>query len=214
MAEAVPTPRIESSRVAVLRHALRLEALTIAWNVIEAAIAITAGILAGSVALVGFGLDSMIETVAAAALYWRLRAELTGSDGPDLERMERRALQVVGFTFLVLAAYILYEAASTLWLREAPEPSRVGIALATLSLIIMPILALAKLRAGRKLESRALIADSKETFVCSYLSFALLLGLGANAIFGVWWADPIAALLMLPWVVKEGLESLEGDCDD
>ena len=128
--------------------------------------------------------------------------------------MERRALQVVGVTFLALAAYILYEAGSTLWLREASEPSPVGIALATLSLIVMPILALAKLRAGRRLESRALIADSKETFVCSYLSFALLLGLGANALYGAWWADPVAALLMLPWVVKEGLEALEGDCDD
>ncbi len=209
MAEAVLAPRI-----GLLRHALRLEALTIAWNVLEAAIAITAGILAGSIALVGFGLDSVIETVAAVALYWRLRAELTGTDGPELERMERRALQVVGFTFLVLAAYILYEAGSTLWFREAPEPSPVGLVLASLSLIIMPLLAFAKLRAGRRLESRALIADSKETFVCSYLSFALLLGLGANAAFGAWWADPVAALLMLPWVVKEGLEAIRGDCDD
>ena len=209
MAEAVLAPRI-----GLLRHALRLEALTIAWNVLEAAIAITAGILAGSIALVGFGLDSVIETVAAVALYWRLRAELTGTDGPDLEKMERRALQVVGATFLVLAAYILYEAGSTLWFREAPEPSPVGLVLASLSLIIMPLLAFAKLRAGRRLESRALIADSKETFVCSYLSFALLLGLGANAAFGAWWADPVAALLMLPWVVKEGLEAIRGDCDD
>lgn len=209
MAEAVLAPRI-----GLLRHALRLEALTIAWNVLEAAIAITAGILAGSIALVGFGLDSVIETVAAVALYWRLRAELTGTDGPELERVERRALQVVGFTFLVLAAYILYEAGSTLWFREAPEPSPVGLVLASLSLIIMPLLAFAKLRAGRRLESRALIADSKETFVCSYLSFALLLGLGANAAFGAWWADPVAALLMLPWVVKEGLEAIRGDCDD
>ena len=209
MAEAVLAPRI-----GLLRHALRLEALTIAWNVLEAAIAITAGILAGSIALVGFGLDSVIETVAAVALYWRLRAELNGTDGPELERMERRALQVVGFTFLVLAAYILYEAGSTLWFREAPEPSPVGLVLASLSLIIMPLLAFAKLRAGRRLESRALIADSKETFVCSYLSFALLLGLGANAAFGAWWADPVAALLMLPWVVKEGLEAIRGDCDD
>lgn len=209
MAEAILAPR-----TSLIRHALRLEALTIAWNVLEATIAITAGIFAGSIALVGFGLDSVIETVAAMALYWRLRAELTGSEGPEVERMERRALQVVGVTFLALAAYILYEAGSALWLREASEPSPVGITLATLSLIVMPILALAKLRAGRRLESRALIADSKETFVCSYLSFALLLGLGANALYGAWWADPVAALLMLPWVVKEGLEALEGDCDD
>ena len=209
MAEAALAPRAD-----LLRHGLRLEALTIAWNVVEAAVAITAGTLAGSIALVGFGLDSVIETVAAIALYWRLRAELTESDGPAVERMERRVVQVVGVTFLVLAAYILYEAGSTLWFRDAPEPSAVGIGLATLSLIIMPILALAKLRAGRRLESRALIADSKETFVCSYLSFALLLGLGSNALYGAWWTDPVAALLMVPWVVKEGLEALEAHCDD
>jgi divalent metal cation (Fe/Co/Zn/Cd) transporter len=201
-------------RTGLLRHALRLEAVTIAWNVLEAVIAIGAGILAGSIALVGFGLDSVIETVAAAALYWRLRAELLGSDGPALQRQERRALRIVGFTFLALAAYILYEASSTLWSREAPEPSPAGIALAALSLVVMPILGLAKLRTGRRLESRALVADSKETFLCSYLSFALLLGLGANAVYGAWWADPVAALLMLPWVVQEGLEALEGDCDD
>jgi divalent metal cation (Fe/Co/Zn/Cd) transporter len=200
-------------RIRLLRHALRLEALTISWNVLEAAIAIIAGAIAGSIALVGFGLDSVIETIAAATLYWRLRSELTGSDGPSLEQRERRALQVVGVTFLALAAYILYEAGGTLWFRETPEPSRVGIALAGLSLVVMPMLAFAKLRTGRRLQSRALIADSKETFVCSYLSFALLLGLGANAMYGAWWADPVAALLMLPWVVKEGLEALERDCD-
>ena len=209
MAESIVEPRS-----GLLRHAIRLEILTIVWNVLEAAIAITAGVLAGSIALVGFGLDSMIETIAAGALYWRLRVELNGGDGEEVERIERRALHVVGVTFLALAAYVLFEAGSTLWFREIPEASPVGIVLASLSLIIMPALAFAKLRAGRRLGSRALIADSKETFVCSYLSFALLLGLGANALYGAWWADPVAALLMLPWVVKEGLEALEGDCDD
>jgi len=198
----------------LVAHALRLEALTIAWNVLEAFIAISAGVLAGSIALVGFGLDSVIETIAASALYHRLSAEKRGASSEDIERYEHRALRIVGVTFLALAAYILFEAGSTLWAREAPEPSTVGMVLATLSLIVMPMLAMAKLRAGRKLESRALIGDAKETFVCSYLSLALLFGLGANALFGAWWADPVAALLMLPWVIKEGFEALGDDCDD
>lgn len=203
-----------SSRMALLRRGLRLEALTIAWNVVEAVVAIGAGWLAGSVALVGFGFDSTIETIAAAALYVRLRAEMRGASEAEAEAHEARALRVVGVTFLVLTAYIVYEAGSTLWFREPPEVSQVGIGLAALSLVVMPFLALAKLRVGRKLESRALIADSKETFVCSYLSLALLLGLGANALLGAWWADPMAALAMLPWVVKEGFEALTGDDDD
>ncbi len=203
-----------ATRPDLLRHALRLEALTIGWNVLEAIIAVSAGLIAGSVALVGFGLDSTIETIAAAALYVRLRAETQGASEEEAEVHEARALRVVGITFLVLAAYIVYEAGSTLWFREPPEVSQVGIGLAALSLLIMPFLAFAKLRAGQKLESRALIADSKETFVCSYLSLALLIGLGANALFGAWWADPFAALAMLPWVVKEGLEALTGDDDD
>ncbi len=209
MSEAILQPRLS-----LLRHALRLEALTIVWNVLEAVIAVSAGLLAGSVALVSFGLDSIIETVAAAALYRRLNAELGGIAQCEIERQERLALRIVGFTFLALAAYIIYEAGSTLWFRNAPEPSAVGIGLATLSLVIMPVLAFAKLRAGRNLNSKALIADSKETFVCAYLSLALLVGLAANMLFGVWWADPVAALLMLPWVVKEGLEAMTGECDD
>jgi len=198
----------------LVARALRLEALTIGWNVLEAVIAISAGVLAGSIALVGFGLDSVIETIAASALYHRLSAEKRGASSEDIERYEHRALRIVGVTFLALAAYILYEAGSTLWSQEPPAPSTTGLVLATMSLIVMPILAFAKLRAGQKLESRALIGDAKETFVCSYLSLALLLGLGANALLDWWWADPVAALLMLPWVAKEGVEALGGDCDD
>ena len=209
MADAVVAPR-----QGLLHRALWLEALTIAWNVVESVVAVSAGYIAGSPALVGFGLDSVIETIAASALYRRLRAELRGTTGEKIEDQERLALRIVGVTFLLLAAYIVYEAGTTLWNREAPDESAIGIALATLSLIVMPALAFAKLRAGQKLESRALIADSKETFVCSYLSLALLLGLGANALFGVWWADPVAALLMLPWVAKEGLEAFGDDGDD
>lgn len=198
-----------SERTKLLKRGLRLEALTISWNVVEAVVAIGAGWLAGSVALVGFGLDSTIETIAASALYIRLRAEMKGASEEEAEAHEVRALRIVGITFFALALYILYEAGSTLWLQEAPEASPIGIGLATLSLLVMPFLAWAKLRTGQALESRALIADAKETIACSYLSLTLLVGLGTNALLGWWWADPVAALLMLPWVLREGWEALE-----
>lgn len=197
-----------SQRTHLLGRAIRLESLTIAWNLIEAAVAIGAGWLAGSVALVGFGLDSIIETVAASALYIRFRAEIHGASKEAAEAHEARALRIVGITFLALALYILFEAGSSLWLRDAPDRSRVGIALAAVSLAVMPLLAWAKHRTGRALGSRALIADAKETLACSYLSLALLLGLGAHSLFGWWWADPVAALAMLPWLVREGREAL------
>lgn len=198
-----------TSRTTLLRRGLRLEALTISWNVVEAGVAIGAGVIAGSVALVGFGLDSTIETIAATALYVRLRAEMKGASEEEAEAHEVRALRIVGITFFALALYIVYEAGSTLWLQEAPEASPIGIGLAILSLLVMPLLAWAKLRTGQALESRALIADAKETIACSYLSFTLLVGLGANALLGWWWADPVAALAMLPWVIREGREALE-----
>lgn len=196
-------------RVTLLRRGLRLEALTITWNVIEAVVAIGTGWIASSVALVGFGLDSSIETLAAAALYIRLRAELRGATEEEAEAHEARALRIVAITFFALSAYIVFEAGSTLWLHEPPDASRVGMALAALSLAVMPFLAWAKHRTGLALESRALIADAKETIACTYLSFTLLLGLGANALFGVWWADPVAALAMLPWILREGREAWE-----
>lgn len=199
----------QQPRAPLLRRAIRLEVLTIAWNVIEAAVAIGAGWLAGSVALVGFGLDSIIETVAASAVYRRFRAEMKGASEEEAEAHEGRALRIVGITFFVLALYILYEAGSTLWLREPPDRSPIGIALAALSLAVMPLLAWAKYRTGRALQSRALIADAKETIACSYLSLTLLLGLGANVLLGWWWADPVAALAMIPWVAREGREALE-----
>ena len=196
------------TRSLLLKRALWLERLTIVWNVAEAVIAVGAGLLAGSIALVGFGLDSVIETIAAAALYRRLRAEQSGATEEEAEAHERRALWIVGVTFFLLSAYIVFEVASTLWTKEPPEVSRVGIILAAISLVVMPALAIAKHRAGKALESRALVADAKETFVCSYLSLTLLAGLGLNALFGWWWADPVAALTMLPLVIREGWEAL------
>lgn len=202
--EAVPP------RERLLRRGLLLEAFTIGWNSLEAVVAIWAGLAAGSIALIGFGLDSVIEVAAGRILYWRLRVELEAGAGGASETAERRALYAIGVTFFLLGGYILYEAGKKLYAGERPEASPVGLALALLSLIVMPVLAMAKRRVGRALESRALVADAAETAVCSYLSFALVLGLGLNAWVGWWWADPVAALLMLPFVIREGLEALEG----
>lgn len=197
-------------RESLLRRGLNLERLTVGWNAVEAVVAIVAGYMAGSVALVGFGLDSVIESISGVALYRRLASELRDSGGTEqTEARERRALYFVAASFFLIAAYVLYEAASTLWERRVPEHSTVGIVLAVVSLLVMPLLGWGKLRTARALNSRALEADSKETFVCAYLSFALLLGLALNSLLGWWWADPAAALAMLPLIVHEGNEALE-----
>ena len=189
------------------RRGLLLEYLTIAWNTVEAAVAIGAGWAAGSIALVGFGFDSVIELAAGLVLVWRLRKHGLCSEEEETAA-ERRALLLVGISFFLLAAYILFEAGEILWRREAPRESLVGIVLACLSLAVMPVLGLAKSRVGKALGSRALVADSMETLVCAWLSFALLLGLGLNALAGWWWADPAAALAMLPLVLREGWEGV------
>lgn len=185
--------------------------LTIAWNVIEALIAVSAGLIAGSVALVGFGLDSSIEVIAAGILLWRLG--ITDED-ERVERRERLAHLVVGVTFMVLAAYILGEVGFVLATGKEPESSTAGIILALLSLAVMPALGLLKRWNAKGLGSSALIAESTETLVCSYLSLTLFIGLGANALFGWWWADVAAALAMLPLMVREGLEGIRGEEDD
>ncbi len=197
------------SRQRLLDRGVRLEVVTIGWNVVEALVAIAAGAAAGSIALVGFGLDSVIESISGVALYRRLTLERSGATAAENEAGERRALWFVGVSFLLIAGYVLYESAQTLIRRSAPESSTVGIVLAAISLVVMPVLGWAKRQTGRALQSRALIADATETFVCAYLSFALLLGLGLNAALGWWWADPVAALLMLPLIIHEGKEAIE-----
>jgi len=193
------------------RIALNLVAWTLLYNVIEAVIALVSGGEAASVALVGFGLDSLIETAAAAVLLWHLSVERGGADPERVARAEHRVHRFIGGTFLALTAYVLAQSGWTLWRAEEPSETKVGIALATLSLIIMPAVSLAKLRAAREVGSAALRAEAKETLACSYLSLTLLLGLGANALLGWWWADPVAALLMCPWLIREGLEGLRGE---
>ena len=192
----------------IVRHALWLEIATVAWNVIEAIVAITAGILAGSIALVGFGLDSVIEVIAASILIWRLRCEINCAHRTHV-REERIALRVVGGTFFLLAIYIAFEAGAMLFSQESPKASGIGIGLAVCSGLLMPFLGLRKRRVAKQLESKALAADAMETLVCAYLSMTLLVGLGLNALFGWWWADPIAALLMLPLILHEGYDAFQ-----
>lgn len=184
---------------------------TVAYNAVEGIVAISAGFLAGSIALVGFGLDSFIELAAAGALLWRLRVEAGGAEPEEVERTEERVHRFIGGTFMALALYVTAQAAWILWKGAIPQESLLGIVLAVVSLILMPIVAWGKLRAARELGSASLRAEAKETLACSYLSFTLLLGLVANAAFGWWWADPAAALLMVPWLIVEGREGLEGE---
>ena len=201
------TMSIESARAASVRRGRLLEYLTIGWNSLEGLIAIGSGLLAGSIALVGFGVDSFIEVSSGAALLWRLHL-----DSPERrERAEQVALKVVGVSFLALAAYVAFDGVKSLVYREAPEASYVGIALATLSLAVMPLLARAKRRVAAQLGSRALAADSRQTDICAYLSAILLGGLLLNAAFGWWWADPLVALVMVPIIIREGVEALRGE---
>ncbi|HEV3504232.1 MAG TPA: cation transporter [Actinomycetes bacterium] len=190
------------------RRALWLEYFTVGWNVIEGVVAIGAGIIAGSVALVGFGVDSSIEVISALGLLWRLRKAGPDASVAEESGAERRALYIVAATFFLLTAYIAFEAGTALLGREEPDRSTVGLVLSVLSLVIMPALAWWKQRTGREMGSRALVADSVETWVCSYLSLALLAGVGLYALFGWWWADPVGALAMLPVILWQGWETL------
>ena len=199
-------------RSALVRRGLLLNYLTIAYNAMEAVVSIAAGLVAGSVALVGFGVDSAIELTASGAAQWRLRV-----DHHEERRIhaERRTRQIIGTCFLVLAMYIAIEAASSLWQREAPDRSLVGLGILTLSLIVMPWLARRKRSVARALSSRALQADAMQTSLCAYLSAIALAGVGLNALLGWWWADPTAALAMTPIIVREGAIGLRGEkkCD-
>ena len=199
-------------RTAAVRHGRRLEYFTIGWNTLEGLVAVIAGAVAGSVSLVGFGIDSIIEVTSGSVLLWRMSVD---ADVHSRESNERRALQIVGACFLCLAVYITYESATDLWSKRAPEHSIPGILLACVSLVVMPLLSRAKRRVGQALGSAAMHADAKQTEFCTYLSAILLAGLLLNAIFGLWWADPVAGLIMVPIITKEGIEGLQGKaCND
>lgn len=211
MTEATQT----GPRLALLRRGLVLEYLTVGWNIAEGLIAIGAGVVARSPALIGFGVDSFVESVSGGALIWRLRSEINGSDDEEaIERIEHRAERFVGVAFLLLAAYVAFEAIRALIGEEAPDASPVGIALTAVSIAVMLWLARAKRETGEALGSRALIADSKQTYACWYLSVVALAGLALNALFGFWWADPVAALGIVVLLVREGIEAVRGEEDD
>jgi divalent metal cation (Fe/Co/Zn/Cd) transporter len=214
MTSAAPhaVPLTGGERESLVRRGLRLNYATIAYNLVEALVSIVAGLVAGSVALVGFGFDSAIELTAAAAAQWRLRADL---DAERRERVESITVRVIGWSFLALAAYVVYDGARTLWLRARPERSVAGTTILVLSVIVMPLLARAKRRVARGLTSRALEADARQTSLCAYLSVIALAGVALNAAMGWWWADPAAALAMVPIIAKEGLDGIRGEsCDD
>ena len=194
-------------RIAAARRGRILEYFTIAWNSLEGVVAVIAGVIAGSISLVGFGIDSFIEVTSGAALLWRMSVD---ADVQRRERNERIALRIVGLCFIALAVYIGYESIGDLVRRQAPEHSIPGIVLACVSLLVMPLLSRAKRKVGTALESAAMHADAKQTDFCIYLSAILLGGLLLNALFGLWWADPVSALVMTPIIAKEGIEGVRG----
>jgi divalent metal cation (Fe/Co/Zn/Cd) transporter len=198
-------------RASLARRGRNLEYFTIAWNVLEGLVAVIAGTMAGSISLVGFGIDSFIEVTSGAALLWRMSVDA------DLERRatnERIALRIVSLCFLALAVYVAYESLGDLIRQKAPQNSIAGIVLACVSLVVMPLLSRAKRKVGRALGSAAMQAGARQTDFCVYLSAILLSGLVLNALFGLWWADPAAALIMTPIIANEGLEGLRGKACD
>ncbi len=206
----VPTVLGRADRV---QRAIRLEYFTIIYNVTEGLVSVVLGGIASSVALIGFGLDSFVESFSGLVVLWRFRSEARGKS--EYAALESRSLRYVGWSFFLLSGYIVVESIRKLWLQQQPEPSPLGILLAVLSLIVMPVLARKKYRTGKALDSLAMVGDSKQTLACSLLSVALLVGLSLNAAFDWWWADPIAGLAMVPWLLKEGYEALGGKacCD-
>ncbi len=199
-------------RNAIVARGRRLEYVTIAWNGFEAAVALFSGLIAGSVALIGFGLDSVIETTSAVILLWRLRAD---SNPAQRENSERLARRLVGACFMLLAAYVTLESIRALWTREHSVRSIAGILIAVAAVIVMPLLGRAKRRVAVELGSRALHSDSRQADFCAYLSAILLVGLLLNMLFGWWWADPVAALVMVPIIAREGAQGMRGEvCSD
>jgi divalent metal cation (Fe/Co/Zn/Cd) transporter len=196
-----------------LKRGLLLEYFTVAWNVVEGVVSVWAAVAASSVALLGFGIDSFVETTSGVILIWRLRAERHARDPEQIERLDQRAHKLVGLSLFLLAAYVAFDAVKTLVARARPEPTMVGVAITVLSLAVMWWLARAKRQTASALASRALGADSFQTTACFWLSLITLGGIGLNAALGWWWADPVAALGMVGFLVSEGREAWRGeDC--
>jgi cation diffusion facilitator family transporter len=193
------------------KRALLLSIATVGYNLVEGVAAVTVGLLTNSSALFSFGLDSFTESLSGSVMIWRFGKERSEEDE---ERIEQKAQKLVAYTFFILGAFVLYDAVSQLIAHEEPEKSLFGIVVAVLSLIIMPALTLAKYRTGKLLKSKSLIADSKQTLACVIMSATLLVGVGLNYFFGLWWADPVAAIAIAIMLFHEGKEALEGDEDE
>ncbi|MBN1291038.1 MAG: cation transporter [Candidatus Latescibacteria bacterium] len=195
------------------KKALVLSYITVIYNILEGVVSITAGYFAGSIALAGFGLDSFVESLSGMIMIRRFTGHETMSE--DEEKLaENKAVRYIGYTFFIFAAYVLYESATKLYFHEKPEPSLFGIGIAIVSLITMPVLYYQKLDTARKIGSKSLIADAKETLACTMLSVSLLAGLGFNLLFGWWWADPLTGLIIVYFLVREGFEIIGDDDDD
>ncbi|MFZ2545157.1 MAG: cation transporter [Candidatus Saccharimonadales bacterium] len=190
------------------RFGLLLSYITVGYNVIEGIISVIIGTATGSVALVGFGLDSFIESLSGSVMVWRLSKHGKISHEEE-ERVEEKAANLVGVTFLILAAYVLYEAVKSLLESEPATPSLFGIVIAVLSLIVMPGLAYLKNKTGKEIGSHSLVADSKQTIICVLMSVALFIGLAANYLFGIWWLDPVAGLFFVVILIKEGYSAIK-----
>jgi len=190
------------------RRALSLSYFTVGYNVLEGMISIFAGMLAGSIALTGFGLDSFIESLSGGVMIWRFRQHGKMSKEEE-ERLEKRAVKLVGYTFFILGSYILIESVRKLYIQEIPEPSLIGILIAISSLIVMPVLYVSKYRTGKAIGSRSLLADSKETLACMFLSLALLIGLGLNYLWGFWQADALVGMVIVVFLFREGYQTLK-----
>jgi divalent metal cation (Fe/Co/Zn/Cd) transporter len=201
-------------RQALLDRAMRLEYLTVAWNVVEGVVAVAAAVAAGSVALLGFGIDSFVESASGGILIWRLLAERRATDAHEVEALDRRAHKLVAFSLFALAAWVAFDATKAFVKEERPEPSVVGIAVTAISIGLMMWLARAKRRTARALGSRALEADSFQTTACWWLSVITLAGIALNAALGWWWADPVAALAMTYFLMKEGRQAWKAEADD
>ena len=195
-------------RAELIARGKRLQYFTVAWNSLEGIAAVAAGVLAGSISLISFGLDSFIEVTSGAAALWRISTE---SNIERKERVEQISLKIVGACFLALAAYVALDSTALLIRHEAPRKSIFGMAVAIASLIVMPLLARAKRKIGAELRSAALTADARQTDFCVYLSAIVLAGLLLNVIFGWWWSDPVAGLVMVPLIAKEGIEAVRGE---
>ena len=198
----------ETTGAGVYKKALFLSYFTVGYNFLEGLVSVIAGLFAGSVALVGFGLDSFMESLSGGVMVWRFRKHGHISEDEE-ERIEKKAIGLVGYTFFILGAYVLYESVKKLYFHEIPDSSLLGIIIAIVSIIVMPVLFYLKYETGKSIGSRSLVVDSKQTLACVFLSFALLVGLGLNYFYGIWWADPVVGLVIVAYLAREGYEALK-----